>query len=260
MIPMVREWIPNEAVLCPAIHEKITQIIFEWESDWFFDCLYTVSHIKLGRIEGNEKRGTWRTFCAPVQLHCPPRASQILLERALDYSEQSMVTPQSAIEKDVLKRFEAHLFTDLSERIARALIADPASFETLNSPKGGTGERALVATLSDGRGSDLLSIAIPSIALVPFVKRSLPPRPATKLADVSLDSLLGDRKIRLEALLGNARIRVGDLRDLTPGDVMVLDTRCDAGCEIRTVTSQRHIASAKPVEHENAATLIIETL
>ena len=260
MTPHWREWLPPEAALRPKVREVVISIFDAWKAEWFSASPYTVANFGLSRIPHGRDDGIWRAFHPRIKLNCRSRSQEALLERALQASVSLSATHLTSVEQDTLKRFEKCLLSDLSERFANALIASSSSGAKGDMGEDGSTEVHLIITVLDGGGSDLLSIAIPYVALVPFIKRTLSSRTPVARESVKLASLLSEYVIDLEVIIGHSQIRAGDLHELVPGDVVLLHSTASTPCELRVKGSRKRIGSVQPIDQDGVAALVVHDL
>ncbi len=238
-----RDWLPLGATAHPGVCARIDAAVSAWSAQWFARrTLSAVSFTPTGGEAPAEPAG-WRVWRAAIAIGCSDRAAARLLDWALDAN----LGDQGPTRRDrqLIDAFERKLIEDLATKVEAALsvggatLPAPAMVEAPLGPHGG-----LVVGIGDGCGATLLSLAIPLAAALPACRAALGrPSQARERLD-SLRQALGEEQVVIEAILGQAEIRLADLRTLAPGDVLVLGTPLSGTAELSLVGGQEAFARA----------------
>lgn len=212
MIERVRDWLPLEAFDPEAISGILADPVAKWSQRWFARSaagVATIRHesglpsIVLPQIQRIDGAVTIATL--------PGRGKRHLLETALDVSLAEHMPNEG--DHQLLDAFATEVVEDLVSGVDGLLGGLDARPDRGNR---------IVATISIAR-IELLSLSFPDHALVPRLKnRHLPLRRPTDKPGSRL-AALRDTTLVTEAVLGSARLPVGDVEGLAIGDVLVLD-------------------------------------
>jgi flagellar motor switch/type III secretory pathway protein FliN len=225
----VREWLPAAATLHDAVRAPVEASVGAWSRRWFAapGCdAATITPVTGVRSDAGD--APWRVHGSTVATRLARGMTGRLAERALGRRPEGHAP--TAGDRRVLAAFAERIVADLAAELetrgfVAAAEAPPGEAADPFGPLGG----ALVR-VGDGRET-LVSAAIPREALVRVCKAGLPPRAAQDRPARSI-AVVAETAVRIEASLGSARLTLAELRGLSPGDVVVLDTLLDAGVEL----------------------------
>lgn len=163
----------------------------------------------------------------------PGRGKRHLLETALDVSLADH--PPGDGDHRLLDAFATEVVEDL-------LSVVDALFGQVDTAADAGGR--VVATISIGR-TELLSVSMPDHALVPRLRGRLGRLRRTTDRPGSRAAALRDTKLVAEAVLGHARLPVGELEGLAVGDVLLLDRRLNDKVVLRLAGQIEPIANGQ---------------
>ena len=111
--------------------------------------------------------------------------------------------------------------------------------------------------LGEAEGGVLVWLAVPAAVLAPATRASLmPPRPSER-APTPIAEALSERTVRLEVVLGTARLGLAELRGLSAGDVLLLDRPLAEPASLQLAPGGRVAARAHLVEVEGRMALAL---
>jgi flagellar motor switch/type III secretory pathway protein FliN len=248
VIRAVRDWLPIEAVAGEAARSVLDTAVRDWCSAFFARRPFRVDRIKPVPAGARSSEGpAWRSYSSNVAISVQRLTAGQLVARALDADLGAVAVSDQ--DRLLLDAFERKLFAELAAKIEAALgsmdraydspreIADPFG------PEGGA-----VAILAEDNGARLMSLALPGRVLLPLCKRSISPSSPSKGRLKSPASALAPTEVVVEATLGSAEIALADLRDLAPGDVLVLNRALGEPADIRLKGAETVIARARLIE------------
>ena len=218
--PAAHAWLPIETVARPQVRHLLEDAVSAWSKAWFTSRHLAITAVR--PIPGVvQPRADRPVFGATTAIGYSARAIARLLDWALDTRLDEVAV--LAADQEVLDGFERAMMEDLAARIEAAIEAPNADAVTLATPAGG-----LETTIGDEAAGDLITFTLSLAALLPAIRGSLPP-PARRFPLAAMGDAIEASSLSVEALLGHADIRLSDLDGLAPGDVLVLQTRLDAG-------------------------------
>lgn len=259
MTGAARDWLPIEVVAGEAVRSVLDAAARDWGSAFFTRRRFAVDRIK--PVAASARAPTegpgWRRYSANVSISVQRLTASQLVARALDADLGAVAVSDQ--DRLLLDSFERKLFAELAARIEAKLgstgqaydgpreVADPFG------PEGGA-----VAVLTEDNGARLMSLALPGRVLLPLCKRSIPPSSRSRSRLKSPAAALAPTQVVLEATLGSAEVALADLRDLAPGDVLVLNRALDAPADIRLKDAQTVIARARMIEVDGQMALSLQ--
>lgn len=213
-------WLPVETVARPQVRALLEEAVAAWSAAWFTSRCLVVTGVKSLAVAVHA-RPDRPIFGTATAIGYSARA----IARLLDWSLDTRLDELTILEADqqVIDRFERRMMEDLAVRLEDAIGAPEAGKAEPAASLGG-----LEATIGDEASGDLLTFTLPFQALLPAVRRSLPP-PSQRQGLDTLDKAIAPSPLSVDATLGHADIHLSDLHGLAPGDVLVLQTRLDAG-------------------------------
>lgn len=253
MSDRARPWAPLEVALRPAVREGVQALVSGWTGKWMANESLKLSLWELKREGADPPANDGHTFGGGVRVDVAPRAWDKLVRRALKLDIGS--APSEPLDQEVLQLFGERLFNSLASEMERGLIAArPSSTSELRPIWPG-----VRAGLADASGDIVIGLSIPFEGLRRMAEASLPaPRSPKALMSGRLPAI-ADHQVMVQALLGNAKLRVADARTLAPGDVLVLDRSLSAPAELRLVDSGAAVAAADLTDSEGRAALRIQS-
>lgn len=247
-----KTWLPTSAAAHDVIQARVSKAIADWSGDWLLHRPVRASSF-IATKDGERSDGlTWEPYGSAVGVAMPRRA----IDRLLGWILGAEIDRSAGTDADqrLLSSLTQRFLSDLAAKIEDTLQvrSTPTSrTEVHPSPLGRLG--GLIVGLSDDRSDDLGSIAIP---LEAFVETCITPRGASR--GQGLDPMkqgLNPIPMTITASLGRSRISVAQLSDLSPGDVVVLDTLLDKGAALNL--SGRAFARADVARNQGELTLTV---
>lgn len=218
----VHDWLPPEVAQRAAVRAKIEEAVAEWSSNWFAARAIGVSGVKaVARFKTGEGR---RIQGDAAAVGYSDRAAHRLLDWALDARlDQATLTPT---DQKILDGFERKLIKDLLAKLDAVLAAPSTARGAAPASLGG-----LEIGLSDAQSGDLLSLCVSLESVLPLARASLSaPRPRGPLDDLA--NALAGADVVIDLTLGEADLRLADLRTLAAGDVLILDTPLNGAAQV----------------------------
>jgi hypothetical protein len=215
MASEVATWLPSDCLASYAASEPFARLIADWAEHWFASDRWEVL-------------GSWRPALDQPEASWPslrisPHGFAILADHdavlslalaALGSAEQANYTQADL---RVLRRLSSRILDDLETRLSN-LPGNPigaVSSETEHFMLGiGTRQR------------NWLSLSCAKARLAAIVRSELP-RFHTGAPLTSAAAAFADNRVEISAMLGRASLRVGDIRHLEVGDVIMLDQSGD---------------------------------
>ncbi|MFI4973102.1 MAG: FliM/FliN family flagellar motor switch protein [Caulobacterales bacterium] len=255
----VREWLPLGAAAHEAVRAKLEATITEWSDAWFAARRVGLASLTptTGGARAKADGTVWRVHRHSIAVAASRTTSSRLVEWALDARlDQPVLT---ARDRDLIALFERRVIQDLVRRLEGLLALDADVRDQpidVADPLGCDGGAMLLLAAEDG--TRLMSIAVPTAALLSLLRSVIVPggRPRARLQD-----RLGALKpvnVTLEARLGEARLSLAELRELAPGDILVLDAEVSAGADVGLVASDQVFARAGLTEVDGYIGLTLE--
>lgn len=237
MTGTVREWLPSGALADDALVARFDTAIAAWSARWFAD-----SGLKrAGRVQVSATpTGNWVHLGRGVWIDGEPSLS--LGWRALGYDGGR---PKANLaDERILVAYAGRIARDLAATLAEVLGITEDADDAVPS----TG---LLIRLGDRRPGRMSQLLIAKSALVAPRKALCPESQRSSGQTRALSEVLGSVPITFEASLGTARASALDLRDIAPGDVIVLQRAAKDPVLLRTSGTGAVIGGAKLVLGED---------
>lgn len=251
----VFDWLPANAIEDDGVRGLIELAVSNWTTRWFGERALCAVSIRFVRVDQAQDGDPWIRDRACVAVQRSRAMSRRLLELALDIGLEGLVL--SSVDRRVTSQLAETIASDLAGEIEQSLGCGAAARSepvVVTAPLGGLG--GLLVAVSEGR-DPLLSVAIPQAVAAVARKAAMgrPGKPSGKLDGVK--KALGPIAISLDATLGSANLSLADLRQLAPGDVVVLDTPLEGDGEIALSHGQNRIASGRLSEVDGVLALTV---
>ena len=251
----VEAWLPREAMDAGPVRHLVAAAVEAWSGKWFATGRLAASGFEASHSGASCRASGWRVYGSAVALAVGAPATIALAGLALGAAPGRLVL--SEVDQDIIGRFTTRIAADLALSLEQALGLDPtgrggdvAVEDAL--PRGG-----MVFTLADGAGAPVLNGAIPTAALVTFLKSTLPPARRARSPMSRLSRAIGATPVQVEARLGATTLPLGDLAGLVPGDVLVLDRAVAAGAGLALFRSDRTFANAAIADRGESLALLL---
>ncbi len=213
------DWLPKAAFSESAVKAVLSGLVGGWSERWFARARASISAVRFSAATAQGDGAA---------LELPGPGKRLLLEAALDCE----LTGQMLGEGDhsVLDVFAAQIGQDLITALDKLTGA--------GKQPSGSGCIALGIAVA---GSDMLTVRLAAGALVPALKARLGGSRRAGAAPRSRVEALKQTRLEAEAILGRAELALGDLRELSVGDVLILDRALRDPVELRLADGGRTI-------------------
>jgi flagellar motor switch protein FliN/FliY len=250
-----KPWLPRNALEQGFARSVLADAVQAWSKEWF--ARETVRLDALTGFRGapppGPRCGQWRAQGA-LAICSNPAARTKLCALALGLGEPTQhLSPR---ESAILDALEQRMIDSLIERLITALAGGRSG---VSGPAPAPRDGGVMATLAANDGAALFAIAIPFELMLAGAKMALS---AQRRARAPLSApggrlrALAPTALRLEADLGAARLSVGELKDLEPGDVLTLDRAIVEGATL--TLHERALARGHLIERDGALALSLE--
>lgn len=235
-----RAFLPAEALTSERVSRAFGNVLEGWRRAWFRSASVDISIGSASRpfAPGDDGDAAVRR-AARLSLSRPGRRR--LIEAALDESlEGKVLTPA---DRQLLDTFADRLASDLADRL-----------EPLLGPE--DGQPMALDLVLDARS--IGTLAVSREAIVGLVRASLPRKPRNVGSLISRTGALNRLVIEVEAVLGRSVLTLEDAKELSAGDVIILDRRLDANTDIRLGEGGAPIAQGRLVHDQGRNSIIID--
>lgn len=238
------DWLPDAALVAPAVLATLDARIEEWSSRWFGDR--TVSRLDRAGTGGAvalrpAPRHGWRRFGPGMWIDWGEQTPGSLALQALGGGDRH---PKGSAG-------DAELLELLGERIARDLTASLIKQAARLPGEAAAGpDRAVTLTLTSKSQALSVAIALDAGTLAAARKQQCGPYVPPKAEFQPLSRPLGEVPVAFDVALGSARLGLLEFEAVEPGDTIVLDQRIDAPLALRSTAIGTTIAQAKLVRED----------
>jgi hypothetical protein len=248
-----QEWIPAEAMRAGPIRRAIGAAVDEWSRRWFAGTALSADRFE-ARDGAPEAGPAWRGPGGAVALAAGIPERTRIAGLALGAEPEGLVL--SEVDRDIIGRFAATIVDDLACALETAFGV--AADEEIGREDALAGDR-LAFTVTDNAGGAVLRGAVARPVLALFLKAALPAPRRRGAPAARLGRAIGATRVRLEARLGGARLALGELAGLAPGDVLMLDRPVEAGADLALAGAGRGFASGAFVDGGETVSLLLST-
>lgn len=229
MSGQARDWLPTGAFTLDAVRASLAPWIAHWSDRWFLNVKAEIGSVRPSKQNSRSAHSlTLRGATTEAVLSGPGKRS--LLEAALNTDLSGAVLAVS--DHEILNSFASEAVKDLLAIVDNAL-GDECDRD---SPK-------LSVVILVG-GGETIEMIVPSSSLVQAIKRTVPSTQNLRKATPRIEALK-PVKLVAEGLLGRADLTLDDLRNLSIGDVVVLDVALESPVELRLRGTRKRIARGK---------------
>lgn len=229
MTGQARDWLPTGAFTLDAVRASMAALIAHWSDRWFLNVKTEIGCVRFSNQNSRSAHSlTLRGATTEAELSGPGKRS--LLEAALNTDLSGAVL--TASDHEVLNAFASEVVKDLLTIVDSALGDDCDQ----------DGPKLSVAILAGGR--EMIEMIFPSASLVQAIKRTVSNTPDSRKPTPRAEALK-PVKLVAEGLLGRADLTLDDLRNLSIGDVVVLDAAVESTVELRLHSTRKRIARGK---------------
>lgn len=251
------DWLPTEAVGLDTIQAKIRQAVDSWSARWFASRKIVAGSMTPAREAPHTPASPWARHGTAIFFACGRRPMLRLLGWALDADIDHCAL--SDADRDLLEGFEGRMVSDLISEVETALgipFGEVTAAERIARPLGRLG--GLIVRLEDDRADDLASLAVPLDSIVRLVRASITPTARLPMHLGNFMDALASTPVKLGIDLGSSQISLSEMRGLSKGDVLVLDTPLNMGASISLLGSDKPIATGALTSEDGHLTLALQ--
>jgi hypothetical protein len=250
----IRNWLPLDAVAAPRTRDALESAVDDWSGRWFAGARATLGAIEPRAVEAPRINGGWLLYYGTVAVPADGPDAIRLAGLALGTDPDGLILSEA--DRDIIGRLATTILADLAAAIASALglsAAGGAAATPCTDPL--DGDAGIALRLLDARGRALTQVTLPLAAIVPFLKAAIPAGPPPHLARI--DNAVGRTWTRLDIMLGETRLSLGELAGLGAGDVLILDRTIDAGARIALAAGNGEAFASATLEPEEGGTRLL---
>lgn len=245
----VQEWLPETALTDPVSLGQIDAAIAQWSDTWFGGrkmqrCGSVATHppSSNGNVRANP---AWRCFAQGIYFAWDSVAQLALAKHALAAEGQRpKLSPPDSV---LLERYADQIGRELTSTVRQSLaLPDRAPPSKLEAPG-----RGLQIDIGTANGTCRLSLIIEYGLLVQARKRSCPNWAPQQVRLKKIPEVLGHTQIAFEAVLGSADLSAWDVRNLAPGDVIILKRKTNEDLPLRATATAPPVSKARLTPHNN---------
>lgn len=227
---VARPWLPEGAMTSSQAASAIGATIGGWVRHWFHAPALRAAprwvRWPLPAGEGNEGWSLPRPLSSCISVQCRVDVLDIIGHALIAIS--SLRDHQHANDRRLLRSAASHVLADLDDRLAPLVVE-------LNIPKpqpeGGRSASLFCLSIEDDAGHDVIRVLADPTVVIAFVKQDMKGSKDDARLTGRVDAV-ADARIACAALLGRATLAYADVRGLAVGDVVVLQSSRDAGCDL----------------------------
>jgi flagellar motor switch/type III secretory pathway protein FliN len=237
MIETVREWLPPCVATCDTINSKLSAAVANWGRRWFARDVVRMASLAPGDV-GVSMAGESRVGGRFASVSLPNTMKARLQQLALDLDFVGLAP--TAVDRRILKGFVDGVLRDLIDVVERHLDL-PGGLLEQGTTVATAGGASLLAAVFIGRDR-LMTLSVSPAAAIAIHKTCLPPARRPDLELVSREKALASTPVTLEAMIGGVSMSLSDLREMTAGDVVILDAPLRQGVSVGIANSDAVIA------------------
>jgi hypothetical protein len=242
----LQDWLPAEAAVRPAVRAAVEPVVAAWAAHWFARGEARLDDWTLAAGGRPAFDAGWRACGGGLEASCSTRAAGRLASLALDARPDGMDVNDR--DRLVMAALARRIVDDLAQRVDGLLGREGAA---------PPGDRRLVATVAES-ADVLFSLSIPVTRLLGLSRRVLPRAgSATPLAD-GRRAALAATTVRLEATLGAATLTLAEARELSVGDILLLDRTLRDAADLTLPRSADVVARGVLTETEGCLALVLQ--
>ena len=248
-------WLPREILGSQPVRTLVTDAVGTWSNKWFAAGGLAAAGFEALNKGAPSGAWGWRVYGSAVALAAGAPAMIPLAGLALGTDFGRLVL--SEVDRDIIGRFSTRIAADLARSLDRALGLPPSDDAGEVAVENVLADGGLLFAISNGVDAPILHGAIPAAVLVPFLKSAIAPprRPRSQMS--RLTRAIGATQVRIEARLGATILPLGELADLAPGDVLILDRPVATGAALALSHSGRTFASAAIADRGDGLALLL---
>jgi hypothetical protein len=250
----VREWLPLGAATSPRVRDALEGAVDLWSGKWFAAVRVSLASIEPRPLGAPSVPDGWLLHAGTVAVPADGPDAIRLAGLALGADPEKLVLSEP--DRDIIARLAATMCADLAATIAAALGqpigGDAQPTATADPLERGPG---LALRIDEANGRVLTRAVLPLSTLVSFIRTAVPKGSAPALA--RMDGAIGRTATRLDIRLGETKLSLGELAQLTPGDVLVLDRTIEAGARVSLGAAERKPFARATLEPDGDTTRLI---
>jgi hypothetical protein len=242
-MPQAADWLPAGAARTPALRAILAAALETWSARWLGAATLILTDVETIEADACAAPldGGWTIHHDKVAIAASRPQVRRLAGMAVQAPVEALVLSEA--DADLLDAFAERMLTDLSASLELAFggaAGENGPPRRVIDPFGTQG--GLLASAAIGCGEPLVQFALPMGLWAGALRTSLAlgRRPAVPLPPVS--PVVAETRIAVEALLGRAVLRLGEVVALAPGDLIVLDSSVEGGAELLLAGSGRPLA------------------
>ena len=214
-------WLPGGAVLPERIKPHLERAVAQWSAHWFVEAQAAISPAFQDDWPDAGSGVLWRSVPSSACLCLTATGQAGLAAAMLGASVPHGPLPES--DRSVVSKLASSCAEDLVSRVHMLAVPGAARPPVGRDPLDAGGWSWW--EISFGAGRRLLKLAVDPMAMVGLVRQSLPQGPKMEIKPVR--KALGAQPVGIAAALGSCAISLADLKQLSVGDVLVLDRPAD---------------------------------
>lgn len=254
MTGRVRDWLPLLAATGPRVRDALERAVDDWSGRWFASARLSRNTVEPRSAGAPRLTSGWLLYDDAVALPAERPDALRLAGAALGADPEGVVLSEA--DRDILGHLATEILADLAATLARSLgLAESNGAPPVPSMDPLEGGPGIVLQVFDANGRALVQAALSLGLLVPFLKAKIPARSAPALARI--DGALGRTSTRLHIRLGDTRLSLGELADLSAGDVVILDRTIEAGAQVAIGAGRGGAFASATLEPEDGGTRLI---
>ncbi len=239
----VLDWLPIEVVTGAPVRALLDDVVGAWSADWFPRRRVSVAeHTAVQGERGeNTPQPMWRIYRSLIALRCSDAGSHRLVGAALDARPDD--APATDHDRLIVQSMLDSILIDLANKLEAALRLESEASNGLRfeaRPFANSG--GAMITLADDQGFKLLTVALPLRAVLPYARSQMPAPIRQHEKPSRMTQALAPTTLEVGAWLGRAAITLEDLKGMSVGDVLVLDTRLDEPARLCALGSDLPLA------------------
>lgn len=255
MIGCARDWLPVEAAATEAVRAMLEACVAEWSNKWVKEGRFELLGLELAKEPDSAFHHGWQFPGGPVGVAMEDEASRLA---ALPIGAKPGTLNFSKTDLRIVQDFGRMLMADLVAIVEGSLpaasTAGAPSTSILDVFEGGGGVLVDVGT----PGSPMLKLAIPMWALAQLCKSSVGQSSRSKEGMGTLVKALGETRLAVTCSVGQASVPLGDLAELSCGDVLILDRTVEEGALLAVTDSDGALARGALSEAGGAISIVIQ--
>lgn len=234
-------WLPDNAINKATIENAINNCLNLWCSEWFSEkqlsikkAKRTISNVATSEKQKlNSKNSSFHTHL--IKYWYSDDLSLIISENGLLTIAANMVNQSLDYKKlrssdlSLLKELSQEAIKDLHKRITLLFSLDTKTWDQVPNILN-TGAY-YIADITDSQHKKIFQIEVSKSLIISLIKLSAAqPRPSLPLE--GMHKAISDQSINLSPQVGTTKLKLSEIRDLSIGDIISLETKTDALLDI----------------------------